>query len=122
MNKSATIAHTLAEDSLLLELLGSQKRIQQGRYSSGESLNPPLVRISTEENIPILENEEGVLAEHCICTLTLIAEENFEPIEARLIQLMEGLGFRTESIKESPSTRAEWITHALQFSHAELRA
>ncbi len=122
MSECARIAALLAPDSELAGLLGQETHILQGSLAAKPPYSPPLVLVSAQEGIPLLENEDGVVAEGCRCTIGILAEQELEEIEARTRQLMEAGGYRCEMIRRIPAERPEWHSCEMSFSGARLKA
>jgi hypothetical protein len=121
MSEGARIAALLAADGELSGLLGQGVHILQGSLAAQPPYPLPLVLISANENIPLLENEDGVVAEGCRCTIGILAEGGLEELEVRIKALMEEAGYRCEMRKRLPAARPEWHCSAMSFSGARLR-
>jgi hypothetical protein len=121
MSEGARIAGLLAADGELAGLLGQGVHILQGSLAAQPPYPPPLVLISANESIPLLENEDGVVAESCRCTIGILAEGGLEALESRTKEVMEKAGYRCEMRKRLPAGRAEWAACAMTFSSARLR-
>jgi hypothetical protein len=121
MSECARIAALLAADEELSGLLGPGVHILQGTLSEKPPYPPPLILISANESIPLLENEDGVVAESCRCTIGILAEGGLEALESRTKEVMEEAGYRCEMLKQLPAGRPEWHCCAMSFSGARLR-
>jgi hypothetical protein len=121
MSECARIAALLAADEELSGLLGQGVHILQGSLAAQPPYPPPLVLISANESIPLLENEDGVVAESCRCTIGILAEGGLEALELRTKEVMEKAGYRCEMRKRLPAERPEWHCCAMSFSGARLR-
>jgi len=121
MSECAKIATLLAADGELAGLLGQGTHILQGTLSEKPPYPPPLVLISAKESIPLLENEDGVVAESCRCTIGILAEGGLEEIEVRIKALMEEDGYRCEMVKQLPAGRPEWHCSEMSVSGARRR-
>jgi len=121
MSEGVRIAGLLAADEELSGLLGQGVHILQGTLSEKPPYPPPLVLISANESIPLLENEDGVVAESCRCTIGILAEGGLEALESRTKAVMEKAGYRCEMRKRLPAGRPEWHCSAMSFSGARLR-
>jgi len=121
MSECASIAALLAADETLAGLLGPGQHILQGALSAKPSYSPPLVLVSAQEGIPLLENDEGVLAEKSIGTIGILSDQGLEEIEARIKERMERAGYRCEMIRQIPAERAEWHSCEMSFTGARLR-
>jgi hypothetical protein len=122
MSECASIAALLAADSELAGLLGQGARVLQGALSAPPPCAPPLVLVSAQDGIPLLENEDGVVAEGCSCTIGILSDQGLEELEARTRQLMEEAGYRCEMVRRIPAERPEWHACEIAFSGARLRA
>jgi len=121
MSEGARIAALLAADVELAGLLGPGLHILQGSLAAQPPYPPPLILISANESIPLLENEDGVVAESCRCTIGILAEGGLEALESRTKEVMEAAGYRCEMRKRLPAGRAEWAACEMTFSGARLR-
>ena len=121
MSECARIAALLAADAELAGLLGPGTHILQGSLAAQPPYPPPLVLVSAQEGIPLLENEDGVVAEGCRCTIGILAERGLEELEVRIKALMERGGYRGEMIQRIPAGRPEWHCCEMRFSGARLR-
>ena len=121
MSECAKVTALLAGDSELAGLLGSGPRVLQGSLAAQPPYSPPLVLVSAQEGIPLLENDEGIIAEKSMCTIGILAEGNIEELEARTRQLMEAGGYRCEMIRRIHAERPEWAACEMSFSGARLR-
>jgi len=121
MSECARIAALLAADEELSGLLGPGVHILQGSLAAQPPYPPPLVLISANESIPLLENEDGVVAESCRCTIGILAEGRLEELDVRIKAVMEEAGYRCEMLKQLPAGRPEWHCCAMNFSGARLR-
>jgi len=121
MSECARIAGLLAADGELSGLLGQGVHILQGSLAAQPPYPLPLVLISANESIPLLENEDGVVAESCRCTIGILAEGGLEALESRTKEVMEEAGYRCEMVKLLPAARPEWHCCAMSFSGARLR-
>jgi hypothetical protein len=121
MSEGARIAALLDADEELSALLGPGTHILQGSLAAQPPYPLPLVLVSANENIPLLENEDGVVAEGCRCTIGILAEGGLEALESRTKEVMERAGYRCEMRKRLPAGRPEWHCCAMSFSGARLR-
>ena len=121
MSECAKVAAILASDVELAGLLGSSPRVLQGSLAAQPLYSPPLVLVSAQEGIPLLENEDGVVAEQCSCTICILAEGGLEDLEARTKQVMETSGYRCEMVRRLPAERPEWAASEMHFSGSRLR-
>ncbi|MGB9686964.1 MAG: hypothetical protein ACPLYX_10765 [Rectinema subterraneum] len=121
MSECAKVAALLAGDSELGGLLGPGPCILQGSLAAQPPYSPPLVLVSAQEGIPLLENEDGIVAERCRCTIGILAEHSLEELKARIRQLMETSGYRCEMVRRLPAERAEWHSCEMSFTGARLR-
>jgi len=121
MSEGARIAGLLAADEELSGLLGQGVHILQGSLAAQPPYPLPLILISANESIPLLENEDGVVAESCRCTIGILAEGGLEELDVRIKAIMEEAGYRCEMVKQLPAGRPEWHCCAMSFSGARLR-
>lgn len=122
MSECAKVAALLAGDVELAGLLGSGQRILQGTLSEKPPYSPPLVLVSAQEGIPLLENDEGIIAEKSMCTIGILAEGNLEELSGRTREILEEAGYRCEMIRRIPAERPEWHSCEMSFSGARLKA
>jgi hypothetical protein len=121
MSECAKVAALLAGDVELAGLLGSGQRILQGTLSEKPPYSPPLVLVSAQEGIPLLENDEGIIAEKSMCTIGILAEGNLEELSGRTREILEEAGYRCEMIRRIPAERAEWHSCEMTFTRARIR-
>ena len=121
MSECARITALLAADGELAGLLGPGVHILQGSLAAQPPYPLPLVLISAKESIPLLENEDGVVAEGFRCTIGILAEGGLEALESKTKEVMERGRYRCEMLKQLPAGRPEWHCSEMTFSGARLR-
>jgi hypothetical protein len=121
MSECARIAALLAGDAELAGLLGSEQRVLQGALSAKPPYAPPLVLVSAQEGIPLLENDEGIIAEKSMCTIGILVEGNLEELSGRTREILEEAGYRCEMIRRIPAERPEWHSCEMRFAGARIR-
>jgi len=121
VSEAEAIAVMLSGDADILAAVGTEERIQLGKFTEHLPYAPPLILISTRERLPAIEGEDGVLAETCHATIGLMVDQGLDALAARLTALLEESGYRLEEHRRLAGPRREWHHAELSFSTTRLR-
>jgi len=121
MSECTFIVDILSGDSQLLGLIGSARRIMQGRLSERLPYSPPLILVDVHQEEPVLEGEAGIIADRWICAIGILTEGSTEEVRVRIAALLEGRGYRRGGSKRVAVGRPEWGGLEMSFSGARMR-
>jgi hypothetical protein len=108
MSQCASIARMLSEDDALAALTKPSPRILQGSLENPPPFPPPFILVSCKEHIPLIENEDDVLAEKSICTVGILATHDMEALAARVQLILALAGYRIELSVRREASRPDW--------------